>query len=216
MDHDFWRQKWEKNEIGFHEGVANAFLVKHFPRLSVPKGARAFLPLCGKTRDMHWLLSQGFRVVGAELSKIAVAQLFAELGVKPDVTAAGTLTRYDAPNITIFQGDVFALARGALGGADAVYDRAALVALPAPVRVRYARHVVTLTDAAPQLLISYAYDQSVMAGPPFSVSNDEVRGLYGGAYDIALLEHADVPGGLKGKCPAAENVWLLQRRTGGT
>jgi hypothetical protein len=45
-----------------------------------------FLPLCGKTLDIQWLLSRGYGVAGSELSKIAVEQLFSELGVEPNIT----------------------------------------------------------------------------------------------------------------------------------
>lgn len=211
MDPDFWRARWENNQTGFHEGKPNAFLVQHFARLSLAAGARVFVPLCGKTRDISWLLAQGYRVVGAELSRIAVEQLFAELGVAPVVSAAGPLTRFSAPALDVFMGDIFDLSRAALGPVDAVYDRAALVALPAPLRARYAAHVVDITAAAPQLLISFAYDQSVMDGPPFSVAPEEARALYGAAYLISQLESMPVPGGLKGRCEATEHVFLLEQ-----
>ena len=213
MEHNFWREKWEKNQIAFHEGAPNSLLLKHFARLSLQKGARIFLPLCGKTRDIHWLISQGFRVAGSELSDVAVGQLFAELGLEPRRVQTSPLVRYSATNIDIFQGDIFDVTAAALGVIDAIYDRAALVALPKPMRARYAPHLVGIMDAAPQLLISYAYDQSAMEGPPFSVSDGEVRQLYGDAYDVSLVESVDVLGGLKGKCAAAENVWLLRQRT---
>jgi thiopurine S-methyltransferase len=97
-----------------------------------------------------------------------------------------------------------------LGPVDAIYDRAALVALPEELRKRYTVHVTAMTDNSPQLLICYEYDQSLMEGPPFSVSNEEVARHYKDKYDVTLMVSADVPGGLKGKCPARENVWLLQ------
>jgi thiopurine S-methyltransferase len=98
-----------------------------------------------------------------------------------------------------------------LGQVDAVYDRAALVALPEGMRQRYTAHLMEITGKAPQLLIGYEYDQSLKQGPPFSVSNEEVRRQYAGSYDVRLIFSADLPGGLKGTCPATENVWLLQR-----
>ena len=47
--------------------------------------------------------------------------------------------------------------------------------------------------------------------PPFSVSNEEVNRLYQNSYDLILLASVDVVGGLKGKCAAKENVWLLKQ-----
>jgi thiopurine S-methyltransferase len=99
-----------------------------------------------------------------------------------------------------------------LGPVEAVYDRAALVALPAEIRQRYAAHLMEITATAPQLLIGYEYDQALQAGPPFSVGREELHRHYGESYRLTLLASADVAGGLKGKCPAKEIVWLLSTR----
>jgi len=211
MDANFWHQRWEKNEIGFHEPEANPLLVRHFQALSLPKGRRVFVPLCGKTLDIAWLLSNGYRVAGAELSELAVQQLFQGLGVEPEITESGKLKHYSQAGLDVFVGDIFDLSSDALGPVDAVYDRAALVALPEPLRKRYAAHLTGLTKNVPQLLISYVYDQSVMNGPPFSVRDEEVKHLYQANYEVTLIASNDVPGGLKGKCAAKENVWLLRR-----
>ena len=210
MDADFWKARWEKGEIAFHEREANPFLVKYFKELSLAKGSRVFVPLCGKTLDIAWLLSHGYRVAGAELSEIAVKGLFAGLGVAPKISEIGCVSRYRAQNIDIFLGDLFDVTREMLGPVDAIYDRAALVALPKEMRDRYTEHLVEISDNAPQLVIAYEYDQSMVNGPPFSVSQDEVRRHYTDSYDLTLLGSAEVPGGLKGKCPAKEHVWLLK------
>lgn len=210
MDASFWHQKWEKNEIAFHEGEANALLVKYFNELGLKKGSRLFLPLCGKTRDIAWLLGNGYRVAGAELSEIAIQQLFEELGVAPSRTKVGEFIHYSAPDIDIFVGDIFHLTSEILGSVDAIYDRAALVALPGEMRSRYTAHLVETTGSAQQLLICFDYDQTQLDGPPFSVSGEEVREQYGDSYEVTLLESTDFAGGLKGKCPATENAWLLR------
>jgi thiopurine S-methyltransferase len=211
MDANFWHQKWEKNDIGFHNSEANPLLVGYFKELALARGSRVFLPLCGKTLDIAWLLSRGYRVAGAELSRLAIEQLFAGLGVEPEITRVGDHDRYSAQGIDIFVGDIFALSGKILGPVDAVYDRAALVALPEAMRNRYTAHLMAITGKAPQLLISYEYDQSRLEGPPFSIRNAEVRRHYADNYDLALLASQDVPGGLKGQCAATENVWLLRK-----
>jgi len=209
MDPDFWHKKWENNDIGFHEREANPGLVEHFNTLSLEQGSRLFVPLCGKTLDISWLLSRGHRVAGAELSAVAIEQLFAELGVEPRVSDIGPLKHYSAGDIDLYVGDIFNLSAEILGPVDAIYDRAALVALPEPVRSRYTAHLMEITQRAPQLLITFVYDQAEMPGPPFSVSDEEVRRHYGERYRLELLETRDVPGGLKGKCPAEEKIWLI-------
>lgn len=212
MEHSFWKEKWERKEIAFHGSEANPLLVKHFGDLSLPKGSRLFLPLCGKTLDIHWLLAEGYRVAGAELSSIAVAELFAELGVKPSVSQHGSLSHYQADQIDIFQGDIFELTADLLGPVDAVYDRAALVALPEGLRQRYAQHLVKITNRAPQLLLCIEYDQSLRDGPPFSLPAEKIREVYAGTYEQTELGSVEIPGGLKGDCPARERAWGLRAR----
>jgi thiopurine S-methyltransferase len=212
MDEEFWHRKWASNEIGFHKNDVNPLLVTHFRALSLAQGSRLFLPLCGKTRDIHWLLAQGYRVSGAELSAIAIAQLFSELGVAPEIAVIDRVTRFSAAGIDIFVGDIFDLSRAELGAVDAIYDRAALIALPAPVRDRYADHLMAITGRAPQLLVTLDYDQSLIDGPPFSVDRAEIDRHYAQSYAVRHLASAEEPGGLKGKVPATEHVWLLTRR----
>ena len=209
MDAEFWHGKWARRELGFHQAQAHPFLVAWLAALELAPRSRVLVPLCGKTLDIGWLLASGYRVAGVELSETAIDELFDELGIQPEVTALGALKRYTASSIDIFVGDIFELSASALGPVDAIYDRAALVALPERMRAPYAEHLVQITQAASQLLVCFEYDQQCMAGPPFSVSADEVRLHYAGRYLLRCAERADVPGGLKGTCPAQEVAWLL-------
>ena len=209
MDADFWHNRWAKNEIGFHESEANPLLVRHFPALGLAEGARVFVPLCGKTLDIHWLLDKGHPVVGVELSQLAVEQLFSELGAEPQITDCGPLKRYSAPDLDIYVGDFFALTAEWVGPVDATYDRAALVALPEPMRERYAAHLRAITARAPQLLICFEYEPHLMAGPPFPIFAEEVARHYRDHYEVKLLSSEEIPGGFKGKIPAKESVWRL-------
>ena len=211
MDPTFWHHKWQSNDIGFHESEANAMLVRHFAALGLDKGSRVLLPLCGKTLDISWLLAQGYCVAGVELSELAVEQLFEQLGVEPKIIQLGALKHYSHSSIDVYVGDIFALSAEVLGDVDGIYDRAALVALPDDLRGRYTQHLLTLSNNAPQLLICFDYDQSLLPGPPFAIDSDEVQRHYRGHYAIKQLENTEVIGGLKGQCAAHENAWLLAR-----
>ncbi|MDZ7710098.1 MAG: thiopurine S-methyltransferase [Roseovarius sp.] len=210
MDAQFWHDRWQEGRLGFHEGRVNRMLEAHIGSLALEDGDRVFLPLCGKAVDIPWLLSRGYRVAGAELSEIAVRDLFGEMGVVPEVTEAGAHRRYAAGGVEIFVGDIFALTADVLGPVDAVYDRAALVALPEGMRERYAAHLADLTRAAPQLLVTFEYDQAAMEGPPFSVNEAEVARCHGARFGIGVLADMEVPGGLKGIVPAREKAMLLR------
>lgn len=209
MDQEYWHEKWQTADIGFHEAEGNSLLPDYFTDLSLPAGGRLFVPLCGKTRDIGWLLSQGYRVVGVELSELAVRQLFAEMEVEPTIVIKDGMKCYSVTDLDIFVGDFFQLTRELLGPVDAVFDRAALVALPEEMRIRYAGFITGITGKAPQLLITFEYDQTQMAGPPFSISAVEMPEHYRDCYLVSQLASVDVAGKLKGKCVAKENVWLL-------
>ena len=214
MEHSFWHSKWQKNEIGFHEPEGNALLVKYASFLfgdDSPSTSlkRIFVPLCGKTRDIGWLLAQGCEVVGAELSEVAIIQLFEELGEEPTVTTTSNGKIYAKDGLTIYVGDIFKLTSNDLGDVTGIYDRAALVALPSPLREQYAAHLMAITQCAPLLIISFEYDQNEMAGPPFSVNEKTVDALYSVDYNIQRLERSVLEGGLKGKVDADNLVFAL-------
>lgn len=212
MEANFWHDKWARGEIAFHQKQANPFLVAHVDELKLAKGDRVFLPLCGKTLDIAWLLGCGYKVAGAELSQIAVDELFQSLGLQPQVTEIGPLLHYSGPGIELFVGDIFDLDAATLGAVNAIYDRAALVALPAETRKQYAAHLMNVTAAAQQLVITYEYDQSLIDGPPFSVSKGEIEQHYGATYSLTALETQEVEGGMKGKAASTETAWLLQKK----
>jgi thiopurine S-methyltransferase len=211
MNANFWHQKWERGDIGFHKTEANPLLIEHFEKLNLAKGSRVFLPLCGKSRDSAWLLASGYQVIEAELSELAINELFKELGVTPEISKIGKLTCYSAKDIDMLVGDIFDVSADYLGPINAIYDRAALVALPASIRQQYTSHLMNITNAAPQLLISFEYNQLLMDGPPFSVNENEVKQHYGATYQLNPVEIKNVAGGLEGKVASTETAWLLQK-----
>ena len=210
MDPDFWHTRWQTNQIAFHEAEANAMLVAHFPALGLVPGSRIFVPLCGKTRDIAWLLSRGHAVVAVELSELAIVQLFDDLGAKPQISGAGPLRHYHATDLDVFVGDFFDLTADMTGPVHATYDRAALVALPPDLRTRYAAHVAQITRRAPQLVLCFEYDQTRMTGPPFSIDRDELCRLYADRYSLAPLSTRALANGFRGGIAANEVAWLLR------
>ncbi len=179
MDPDFWHQRWQEGKIGFHQDAVNRHLLDYWQHLNLASGATVFVPLCGKSLDMLWLLDRGYRVVGVEINSLAIEAFFAEnqLTYRKDKQADFTLWQGD--NILILEGDFFALSISILGKLDAVFDRAALIALPEPMRLAYVTHLrELLSPATPALLVTLDYPQAEMQGPPFAVSPDEVQRLY--------------------------------------
>ena len=194
MQPDFWHQRWADQQIGFHQSTPTPLLLKHWPSLGVPADAKVFVPLAGKSLDMPWFAAQGHRVLGVELSELAVAQFFAENGLRPEIRDTHYGRHYEAGGIELILGDAFGLDADMLRDCDAVFDRAALIALPPELRRRYANELYAKLPAGCRgLLITLEYPQAERDGPPFSVPGDEVRALYGRDWDIDLLERRPIP-----------------------
>lgn len=192
MDPDFWHQRWRKDRIGFHQHRPTPLLLKYWPKLSLAHGSRVFVPLAGKSLDLAWLAAQGYRVLGVELSPLAVEQFFAEQGLTPQVHDSRYGRHYCAGDVELICGDAFALDAEVLSDCAAVYDRAALIALPPPLRRRYVHELhAQLPAGCRALLISLEYPQHEKNGPPFSVSEAEVRALYERDWDVQVLERRD-------------------------
>lgn len=192
MNPEFWHARWERGEIGWHLDEINTHLLRYWPALALPASARVFVPLCGKTMDMLWLAGEGHRVLGVEISEIAVRELFAQHELSPTVTKVGRFQRWQADELTVLCGDFFDLTSAELADVGAVYDRASLIALPPAQRPAYAKHLKAIAPAqAPMLLITLAYDQREMRGPPFSVHADEVAECFAERYGIDHLDTID-------------------------
>lgn len=185
MDTQYWQDRWEQNKIEFHQDAVSPYLQRFLPELTRAPGARVFLPLCGKSLDLAWLSGQGYGALGVEVSRLAVAAFFNEQGLPVQRETRGAFEVWRSGTIDILCGDYFALRAPDLSGVAAVYDRAALIALPSEQRRRYADHMqAVLPAAARMLLVTLEYPQAEWPGPPFSVSPAEVAALYGERYTI--------------------------------
>lgn len=193
MDAEFWLQRWQEGQIGFHRDDVMPLLEQHWPSLDMPAGSRVLVPLCGKSLDMHWLAARGHRVVGVELSPLAVTQFFAEAGLTPRRHRSRLGEHFIAGPVEIILGDAFALDAQALADVEGVYDRAALIALPPALRQRYLDTTyAALPGGCRGLLITLEYPQTQKAGPPFSVGQDEVETLFNVSWAAPMLERRDI------------------------
>ena len=193
MQADFWLERWKLNQIGFHEEVTNRHLQEFWQGLAIPTTRKVFVPLCGKSRDMLWLRSQGYQVLGVELSLLAVKSFFAENNLVAEVTEQGNFQRWEADGLVILQGNFFDLSAADLSGCCAIFDRAALIALPVDMRQKYVEHLGKISAvSADTLLITLEYKIDEMQGPPFSVTDKEVNDLFAKTHTIQCLHKEDV------------------------
>lgn len=196
MEPSFWHERWAQGQIGFHLGAPHPLLIKHAAVLG--ERSRVLVPLSGKAMDLVWLAERGHGVLGVELSELAVRAFFEEQKLSAREAVRGPFKQFVAGPIEILCGDFFALEAAHLidaqgRAASAVYDRAALVALPEPMRKRYAQQIIGLLPAGARgLLITLEYGTSASSGPPFSVTAPEVRALYEPQVEVRELERSDI------------------------
>jgi thiopurine S-methyltransferase len=198
MERSFWFARWQEGKIGFHDGTPHRYLVEHAGWLADRR--RILVPLCGKSEDLAYLASRGHDVIGVELVEDAVKQFFDEHGTVPETEASGDLVIYRAGAITVIAGDFFSVTHDHIGPIDAVFDRAALVALPPEIRARYVAHLRELArDATRELLVSIEYPPEASNGPPFSIEEPEVHRTFAGSSIRVLGGSPDPQGRLEGR-----------------
>lgn len=192
MELDFWHQRWSNGEIGFHQDKVNPYLDYFYdikgPAVEKRSALKVFVPLCGKSADLHWLASHGYSVLGVECSEIAVKAFFDEQNIKHSILSSALHQRYSSGSIDILLGDFFTINNDEMESVTDVFDRASLIALPEDMRKQYVIKMTEMLRTGTRiLLVTLSYDQSEMDGPPFSVTEEEVGELYADNYKIDKL-----------------------------
>jgi len=201
MEINFWLDRWNNNEIGFHQDQINPYLAYFYgvkgPAAELREKLKVFVPLCGKTKDMLWLAQNGYPVFGVECSERAVKDFFEENSINYRLGEKDEHALYMsdglASAIEIYHGDFFALQASDMDGITDIYDRASLIALPTEMRAQYAARMTELQKPGTRtLLVTLTYDQSEMNGPPFSVSEEDVNALYAENFTVQKLCFKDI------------------------
>ncbi len=194
---DFWQQRWQENNIGFHLEQVNPVLQKVLSNVLSKQSqeySRCLVPLCGKSHDLVYLAKHFKHVVGIELSEIAILDFFKEQSLDYSISDEDNYKIYTSNNIKLYQGDFFEISKELKQDYDLIYDRAALVAMPKELRQAYVDTFKNfyLNNNTQILLIALSYNQSEMQGPPFSVAFDEINMLYGDKFSITIISKTDV------------------------
>ncbi|MGK0290891.1 MAG: thiopurine S-methyltransferase [bacterium] len=192
MEANFWISRWESNQIGFHTDEINPSLTRFWPQLNLPKG-EVFVPLCGKSNDLQFLARQEHQVLGVELSETAVHSFFKENSLSYKTEQGGDFSVLKNDSIRLFCGDFFKITSDQIKNTVAIYDRASLIALPPEMREQYAQHLIKISPKNIKiLLVTLETTEEDKKGPPFSVSEDEVKKLYQSNFAIEKIHEEDV------------------------
>ena len=183
-----WLNRWENNKIGWHAEQINSQLIEYLSELNLAKKDKIFVPLCGKSLDMIYLLNQGLSIVAVEMSDLAIEQFFKENKLPFKTSKINSFKLYEGERIQIYCGDFFALNSKHLDAVKAVYDRASLIALDKVLRQKYVKHLNDIIDVDVRiLLLTLDYPQHQRIGPPFAVSKTEVDLLFGMSFQCREL-----------------------------
>ena len=183
-----WLDRWKKGTTGWHRSDINPQLLENINQLAKTRPQKIFVPLCGASLDMKYLIDQGFHVVGVELSSIAIDRFFNENKIEHKVSKVEDFVLYQGKNIEIYCGDFFRLKKNYLYDVSCIYDRAALIALNPDLQKKYVRHLKDiLPNSSKILLLTMFYPQNEMEGPPFSVGDDNVEDLFSGSKEIKKI-----------------------------
>lgn len=189
MEQGFWHKCWERNALGFHQQSVHLFLTQYFSSMCLAQDKHVFVPLCGKSSDMLYL-GEHLNVTGNELSDIACKDFFQDNGVDFDVTPHQQFTKYNCDNISLLQGDFFALQPDDMPAVDWIYDRAALVALPEAMQHKYVAHLKSFFNADTRLfLVTLEFPTEQLSGPPFAITSECVTRLFDGYHIEQLASH---------------------------
>ncbi len=213
MTPDFWHDRWRSGQIGFHRDAVHPDLIHHAPALLGDGPRRVLVPLCGKSLDLGWLVGQGHEVVGVELSAEAARQYHERAGITPQVSGSGSHETWRSPGLTYIVGDFFT---ADIGPVDAIWDRAALIALPPDMRPAYTARLRALLRPDGRMLLSCLTYDIQREGPPHSLTDDEVRAHYEHAGRLTLLASEDILDAeprwqAAGMRVLHEKLWLLER-----
>jgi len=193
MQPEFWRDRWRRGQIGFHQSTVERYLEEQWTTLDIANDCRVFVSLCGKSLDLLWFRDRGHEVIGVELSDIAVQAFCMENGIPVRRRLLPEFDLYEAPRLALLCGDFFKLTDTLLANVAAVYDRAALISWTPELRATYVEQMAAITRSGTQtLLITLEYPQAQMNGPPFSVETEEVKRLYSLDHVIQELARQDI------------------------
>ncbi|XP_008845290.1 thiopurine S-methyltransferase isoform X2 [Nannospalax galili] len=168
-----WQDKWVRRHISFHQEQGHQLLKKYLDTfLEGESGLRVFFPLCGKAVEMKWFADRGHSVVGVEISELGIREFFAEQNISyseepiPEISGAKVF-KSSSGNISLY--------------CCSIYD------LPS-----YADIMLSLLRKGFQYLLAIlSYDPTKHAGPPFYVTDAELKKLFGPKCTIRCLEETD-------------------------
>ncbi len=188
MGIEFWLNRWKEGRVPFHHQTVQDDLIQFWPSVAEHQPRNILVPLCGKSLDMRWLQEQGLFVTGVDLSEIAIKSFISEQQLQVNTWQSDDIICFENNEYKLLAADIFKMDKKLITVQDAIYDRAALIALPEKLRAAYVECCLQwLKPGGIVLLKTLNYDQTQMEGPPYAVSPEEVYQLFQHCQSIVPL-----------------------------
>ena len=215
-DYNAWESRWNEGRIGFHRDSVNPHLVTYLNHLKRTGAKEIAVPLCGKSLDLIWLKEQDWNVTGIELVQKAIHEFFSYWNKRPTRSDIENRPNYRHENLNMLNADIFDLPVSLNGQFDAIYDRAAIVALPPAMRIRYADILLKLLKPGGRaLIITYEAPTAPDSGPPYNVYEEEIPNLFSSCRTKLLESFHYLPESepklkIRGLAWCKEQIWLVE------
>lgn len=169
-DPTFWEHLYDRGGDGWELGEPAPPLVTFLEATSLPSG-RVAVPGCGRGHDVRFLVSRGYDAIGFDFAPAALA-------------AARALAGRDGVPARFEQRDVFSLVPDHAGTFDGVWEYTCFCAIDPERRAEYVRVLEGILKSGGWLLACFYPIGATGGGPPFPVSEAEVRRLLSPAFRI--------------------------------
>ncbi|CAE6471141.1 unnamed protein product [Rhizoctonia solani] len=203
-----WDAAWQEGITPWDSGVPQPPLQQVFETsiqsdLGIPKSGRALVPGCGRGYDAIYLASQGYNVIGADLSATAVSEAQKYLSSQPN--AENIKVQYQVL-------DFFKSPSLVEEPFDLVYDYTFFCAIPLGLREPWGRRMAEIVKPGGYLItLMYPIDPGRARddGPPFPVDFE--------AYSAVLKEFWDnllnvIPATSREKSEGRERLGIWRRK----
>lgn len=188
MEISYWQSRWRKDNTGWHMDNVYPPLANIWSQLSIKSSAKVFVPLCGKSLDLRWLVERGHQVTGVDVSQKALEDVINYTNQSFTKDSSHGFTIYRSESLELWQGDFLKLPVKKIPQPDVIYDKASIVALPPEMRGSYAQKILSLCGKHTHIILqTFEYDQSEMNGPPFSVDENELKHHFGHDFEFTLM-----------------------------
>ena len=216
--------RFGKNQIEFHRGRSPWLMLLEefrelFPLLLMVAALLAFFtnhlsPNEGYEHDLPYRTQGGTDYLTAKGESDVIIERYTHIHLQGLVRPLHEGDQLQSQHHAAQSMQVLALAYKVVEQADAEAEDLVIIGLVAMVDTPHpevSAAVAACKSAGIRIIVTYEYDQSLMAGPPFSVTGDEIQQHFATTNHLKMLEHTHLERGLKEKISVVETTWLLQK-----